>query len=175
MKTNVALIGFMAAGKTAVAGVLAKKLGKQFVELDALIEHRAGKSIADIFEQDGEIAFRELEIALTKEVSAKKNQVIACGGGLVLNKINIDRLKEQAVMVYLEASPEVILKRASSDNTVRPLLKGDRKAQTIGELVRFRQPYYERAADITIDTSEMDVNTIAQKIIRLLQKDEGFY
>ncbi len=175
MKTNVALIGFMAAGKTAVARVLAKKLGKQFVELDALIEHRAGKSIAEIFEQDGEIAFRELEIELTKEVSAKKNQVIACGGGLVLNKINIDRLKEQAVMVYLEASPEVILKRTSSDNTVRPLLKGDRKAQTIRELVRFRQPYYERAADITIDTSEMDINTIAQKIIRLLQKDESLY
>ncbi len=175
MKTNVALIGFMATGKTAVAGVLAKKLGKQFVELDALIEHRGGKSIAEIFEQDGEIAFRELEIELTKEVSAKKNQVIACGGGLVLNKINIDRLKEQAVMVYLEASPEVILKRASSDNTVRPLLKGDRKAQTIRELVRFRQPYYERAADITIDTSEMDINTIAQKIIRLLQKDESLY
>lgn len=175
MKTNVALIGFMAAGKTAVARVLAKKLGKQFVELDALIEHRAGKSIAEIFEQDGEIAFRELEIELTKEVSAKKNQVIACGGGLVLNKINIDRLKEQAVMVYLEASPEVILKRASSDNTVRPLLKGDSKAQTIRELVRFRQPYYERAADITIDTSETDINTIAQKIIRLLKKNEGFY
>ena len=90
MKTNIALVGFMGVGKTAVGEALAKKLDRKFVELDLLIEQRAGKPIPEIFQQDGEVAFRELEIEVTKEVSRDKNLVIACGGGLVLNKINID-------------------------------------------------------------------------------------
>jgi len=89
METNIALIGFMGTGKTAVGQLLAKKLGSRFFELDLLIEQKAGKSIPDIFQQDGETAFRELEIEVTKEISKDKNLVIACGGGIVLNKINI--------------------------------------------------------------------------------------
>ena len=81
MKTSIALIGFMGVGKTAVGKALAGKLNKRFVELDALIEQKAGKSIPEIFQQDGEIAFRELEIEVTKEVSEDKSLVIACGGG----------------------------------------------------------------------------------------------
>ena len=69
MKTNIAIIGFMGTGKTVVAKVLAKKLNKEFVELDALIEQKAGRSIPEIFRQDGEVAFRELEIVVAKEVS----------------------------------------------------------------------------------------------------------
>lgn len=164
MKTNVALIGFMATGKTAVGRVLAKKLGKKFIELDTLIEQRAGKPISQIFKEDGETAFRELEIELAGEIARNKNQVIACGGGIVLNKINIDRLREEAVMVYLTAPVEVILKRTLGDDTVRPLLKVDNKEEAIRKLLRYRQPYYERAADITIDTSTLDVNAIAQRI-----------
>ncbi|GAH64058.1 unnamed protein product, partial [marine sediment metagenome] len=76
MKTNVALIGFMGVGKTAVGQALAEKLNKEFVELDSLIEHKAGKSIPEIFQQDGEIAFRELEIEVTKEVAKGKNLII---------------------------------------------------------------------------------------------------
>ncbi len=80
MKTNIALIGFMGTGKTAAGKVLAKKLSKKFVETDALIEQASGKSIPEIFQQDGEVAFRELEIGVIKEVAQKKNQVITCGG-----------------------------------------------------------------------------------------------
>ena len=175
MKTSVALIGFMAAGKTAVGKLLAQRLGKQFIELDALIEQKAEKSIAEIFERDGELAFRELEIEVTKEVSGNKNQVIACGGGVVLNRINIDRLKKEAVIVYLTASPDVILKRASSDSTVRPLLKGDNKAQAIRELLRFRRPFYDRAADIKIDTTGFDIQAIVEQIIAKLKQYENFH
>jgi len=111
MKSSIALIGFMGVGKTAVGKVLAKRLNKEFVELDYLIEQKAGKPISEIFEQDGEVAFRELEIKVTKEVAKNKNQIIACGVGIVLNKINIDRLKRDSIIVYLTASPRVILKR----------------------------------------------------------------
>ncbi len=174
MKTNIALIGFMGAGKTAVAKILAEKLGKELVELDSLIEFKAGKSIPHIFRQHGEIAFRELEIEITREVAAGNNQVIACGGGIVLNKINIDRLKEGAVVVYLTASPEVIQQRVDADDTTRPLLaKGD-KALTIREMLEFRQPFYERAADIKINTSALDIATTAETIIARLKEYEGF-
>jgi shikimate kinase len=173
MKTNVALIGFMGAGKTAVGQMLAEKLDKKLIELDSLIELKAGKSIAQIFQEDGEIAFRQLEIEVAKEVAAGKNQVIACGGGIVLNKINIDRLKEEGIIVYLTASPERILQRVSSDNSVRPLLKKGNKALTIRELLEFRQPFYERAADIKIDTSKLDIEDTAELIIARLKEYEG--
>jgi len=174
MKTNVALIGFMGVGKTAVGQALAEKLNKEFVELDSLIEHKAGKSIPDIFQQDGEIAFRELEIEVTKEVAKGKNLIIACGGGVVLNKINIDRLRNESRIVYLTASPGIILKRILNDGEERPLLKTPDKAREIQELLKFRKPFYERAADIKINTSKLDTDSVAEQIISKLKEDESF-
>ena len=174
MKTNIALIGFMGVGKTAAGKVLAQKLNKKFVEMDALIEQKAEKSIPEIFQQDGETAFRELEIEVTKEVSQGKNRVIACGGGVVLNKINIDRLKKEAVIIYLTASPEVIMRRISTVEGERPLLNTSDKALTIQELLAFREPFYERAADIKIDTTELDISAVVDQIIIKAKGNEGF-
>ena len=174
MNTTVALIGFMGSGKTAVGEALAKKLDRKFVELDLLIKQKAGKSIPEIFEQDGEVAFRELEIEVTKQIAREKYLVIACGGGVVLNKINIDRLREGARIVYLTASPGVILKRVSTEEGQRPLLAVDNPALTIRDLLRFRKPFYERAADITIDTSKLDINAVVKQIINKLKDDESF-
>ena len=174
MKTNIALIGFMGSGKTAVGQLLAKKLDRKFIELDLLIEQKAGKSIPEIFQQDGEIAFRELEIEVAKEVSKEQYSVIACGGGVVLNKINIDRLKKSSKIVYLTASPRVILKRVSSEEGQRPLLEVDNPTLTIRELLGFRKPFYERAADIIINTSKLDINSVAEQIISKLKDDESF-
>ncbi|MFC2006877.1 shikimate kinase [Chloroflexota bacterium] len=174
MKTNIALIGFMGTGKTAVGQVLAKQLGRDFIELDLSVEQKAGKSIPEIFQQDGEIAFRELEIEVTKEITGRKRSVFACGGGIVLNKINVDRLRESSVMVYLTASPEVILKRVSKEEGQRPLLSASDKAAKIEELLRFRQPFYKRAADIKLDTSKLDINSVAEQIIKKMKQDESF-
>ena len=171
MKSSIALIGFMGTGKTAAGKALAERLGKEFIELDALIELKAGKTIPEIFQQDGEIAFRGLEIGVTKEVSQRKNAVIACGGGVVLNKINIDRLKEECLIVYLTASPRVILKRTSGDEN-RPLLKTTERALRIRELLKFRKPFYERAADITINTSKLDITSVVEQIINKLKEGE---
>ncbi len=175
MKTSIALIGFMGAGKTVVAKVLAEKLGKKLSEPDRLIEQKAGKPISRILDEDGEVAFRELEIEVVKEIARGKNQVIACGGGVVLNKINIDRLREEAVVVYLEASLEVILERVAADGGVRPLLAKSKKALAVRELLKFRQPFYERAADIVVDTSELGVEAVAGEIISRLNEYEGFH
>ena len=168
MKTNIALIGYMGTGKTAVGQLLAQKLDREFFELDSLIEQKAGKSIPDIFQQDGEIAFRELEIEATRKITGEKHLVIACGGGIVLNKINIDRLRDGSKIVYLTASPRTILKRVSSEQGQRPLLEVDNPTQTISELLKFRKPFYERAADITINTSRLDIESVAEQIVNKL-------
>lgn len=192
MKTNVVVIGFMGVGKTAVGKVLAKRLGKKFVELDSVIERKAGKSIPEIFQQDGEVTFRELEIEVTKRLvlSGAKDLVIACGGGIVLNKINIDRLKNEAIIVYLTASPRVLLRRISGSGEGRPLLNRSNRGgdeprhydldarsplnRSIQELLRFRKPFYDRAADIKISTSKLDINSVAEQIIVELKENESF-
>ena len=173
MKTSIALIGFMGTGKTVVGRALAERLGKEFVELDALIARQAGKTIPEIFRQDGEVAFRELEIEAAREIAGKKNVVIAGGGGIVLNKINIDRMRRECLMVYLTASPEVILKRTSTGRNERPLLKMADRDATVRELLEFRQPFYERAADITIETSKLDVGSVVKQIIERVKEAEG--
>jgi len=174
MKTNIALIGFMGSGKTAVGQVLAKKLGWQLIEIDSIIERKTGKSIADIFQYDGEIYFRELEIEAIKNISTGSRQVIGCGGGLVLNTINIDRLRKTSIIINLFASPEIILKRTARNHGSRPLLNVDQPAERIRELLKFRKPFYASAADITINTSKMKIDTVANTIINRLKNYEGF-
>ena len=174
MKTNIALIGFMGTGKTVVGRLLAKKLDKQFIELDELIARKAGQPIPEIFRREGETGFRELEIETTREVAGRKNTVIACGGGIVLNKINIDRLREECVIVCLTASPEVILKRTSGDKDSRPLLAVDDRSRQIKELLQYRKPYYERAADIIVNTSRLKTEAVVERIIEKLRKHEGY-
>ncbi len=174
MKTNIALIGFMGTGKTAVGRLLAEKLDRKFFELDWIIEEQAGKTIPEIFKDNGEIVFREYEIAAAKSVSGESRCVIACGGGVVLNKINIDRLEVNGVIVYLTASPAAIVKRTSKEKGARPLLAVENPARTIGELMNYRKPLYDRAADITINTTSQNIEGVAGEIIRKLKEDESF-
>ena len=114
-----------------------------------------------------------IDIRLSRLFNGKKNLVIACGGGIVLNKINIDRLKEEAVMVYLTASPTVILKRTMGQG--RPLLNVNDRATVIRKLLKFREPFYERAADTTIDTSKLDIDAVAEQVIARLKADESHH
>ena len=164
----------MGTGKSAVGRAVAKKLRRKFIELDELIEKKAGKSIPEIFQHDGEIAFRELEIQAIKDIASEKHTVIACGGGVVLNRINIDRLREGAVIVYLTAAPGAILKRTSRDRNVRPLLNVADPVLRVKELLKFRRPYYESAADTKINTSRLDIDAVAGQIIDRLKEDESF-
>ena len=171
MKTNIALIGFMGTGKSTIGKLLAKKLDKTFIEIDQLIEDQAGKPIFKIFEKNGESGFRKLEVEATKKVANKNNVVISCGGGIVLNKINIDRLKKNAIIILLTASPQTILKRTSTDSK-RPLLNTlDRKKQIIN-LLNIRDPLYKSAADFTIDTTTLSVDEVVNDIIQSFLKEK---
>jgi shikimate kinase len=174
MKNNVALIGFMGVGKSAVGKVLAERLEKTLIEVDFLIVRKAGKSIPQIFREDGEIAFRELEIEVIKDIAKGVNQVIACGGGVVLNKINIDRLKQNSVIVWLTASPEVIAERIAYDREGRPLLQGKNTLSHIRSLLNFRKPYYKRSADFEVDTSNLEIDSIIKQIVDKLKENADF-
>jgi shikimate kinase len=174
MKTNVALIGFMGVGKSAVGKILADDLKKKFSETDFIIAQKAGKTIPQIFREDGEIAFREKEIEVVKEIAGGNNQVIACGGGVVLNKINIDRLRQTGVTVWLTASPAIILGRIVSDGEARPLIPAKVTLADIRALMTFRKPYYQRASDIEVDTSTPDIEAIVRQIIDKLCKNADF-
>jgi shikimate kinase len=173
-KTSVALIGFMGAGKSSIGRALAKKLGKPFVDVDKCIEKKAGKSIAHIFADSGEPAFRELERVITAEVARQAGQVIACGGGVVLNRSNTEALKKNAVLIYLKASEEAIRKRVSPARGKRPLLANGASTESIEILMSARRPLYERAADITLDTSKLGIEAAACEIIERLGEYEGF-
>ena len=174
MKSNIALIGFMGTGKTAVGQVLAKRLNRPLVEVDSVIKKMAGKTIPQIFNNDGEIVFRELEIEAIKKAAALEKQVIVCGGGAVLNTINIDRLRAKGVVINLTASLEIILKRLAQDGDNRPLININWPPERIKELMKFRKPFYDRAADIAINTSKLSIEAAADKIINRLKKYEGF-
>ncbi len=169
MKTSIALIGFMGTGKTTVGQSLARRLGKDFIETDALIEQQAGKSIAEVFKDKGETGFREIEIGVIKQIAERKNAVIACGGGVVLNRINVDRLRRECVVVLLTASPRAVVKRIPQDGNIRPLLQVA-DIESIKQLLAFRKPFYERAADITVNTSRLNIEGVVDQIVKQLNE-----
>ena len=110
---NIALLGFMGVGKTAVGKVLAKMTGMNYVDIDEIIVDRAGKTIPKIFEEEGELVFREIERAVTHEIAGLDGQIIACGGGTVLDDENLASLRRASKMVLLNAEPETILERVT--------------------------------------------------------------
>jgi shikimate kinase len=170
MKNNIALIGFMCAGKSSVGRALARRLRLHFVETDSLIEEKAGKSIATIFRTDGEAAFRRIESEVLAEADQMERTVISCGGGVVLNPANVENLRANAVTIFLLAGPDIILQRFKGSSEIRPLLNTADPALTITDLLKARQPLYEQAADIIIDTSGMSIDAIIMDIMTELDK-----
>ena len=163
-RSNVALIGFMGAGKSTVGRELALRLEKKFVETDTAVERRAGMSVADVFERLGEEHFRELEAAVVREVALFEDSVIACGGGVVLREDNVAALRATSVLVYLDVSPESVLLRVGPRSTVRPLLSGPDREQRVAELMARRRAVYAAAADITVATDGLLVEQVVQAV-----------
>ena len=173
MKSNIALIGFMGAGKSAVGRALAAAAGMDFVDLDSRIQQKAGRSISQIFSYDGEAAFRRIESQAVSEANGSENTVIACGGGVVLDQSNIEALKRNATIVYLQAEPSVLLRRVLNSPERRPLLQVVDPASAMGGLLKRRLPLYEAAADLTIDTSALDIESVVKKIITELKTNDS--
>lgn len=163
-RTNVALVGFMGAGKSTVGRELAERLGKTFVETDALVERRAGMSVSDVFARFGEEHFRDLEAAVVQEAAQVRDCVIACGGGVVLREENVAALRASSVLVYLEVSPRSVMLRIGPQSTVRPLLSGPDREQRVAELMEQRRAVYAAAADITVATDGLVIEQVVCRV-----------
>jgi shikimate kinase len=153
----------MGTGKSAVGRLVAEQLYFAFLDTDELIESGTGKSIADIFAQQGEAAFRHLESRTVAELAAKSQTVIATGGGLPVNPANLASLKTHALVVCLWASPETIFERVRNQ-THRPLLKAADPMAKIRALLAEREPFY-RQADVLVNTELRSVREVAQQVL----------
>jgi len=173
-KTNICLVGFMGTGKSSAGKLVAQQLGKQYIETDAIIEEKAGKSIPEIFSEDGELHFRELEIETIREAASNVDTVFSLGGGAVLNQINIMYMRQSSVIISLTARPEVIFQRISKDGKEkRPLLAKADPMQEIEKLLATRAPFYAAATDLIIETSDNEIDAIVAQIINLYDEYKG--
>lgn len=168
---NIVLMGFMGTGKTSVGKRLASALGMEFVDMDHVIEARAGKPISRIFAEDGEPRFRQMERELTVELSARSGLVIGCGGGVVLNPDNVRDYQRTGLLVCLTASPETIFQRTARAHH-RPLLEEKDRFQRIVELLAKRKALYE-AIPHRIDTEHLSPKDVADAIVQLYTGSAG--
>jgi shikimate kinase len=170
---NIVLIGYRCSGKTVVGKILASELGKAFLDTDALIEERSGRSIETMISTKGWDPFRETEKRLVEEVSRKNNLVIATGGGIVMEEENVKNLKQNGWVVWLKGKPEVLKERMAKEQgsgRVRPSLTGVDPLEEIREVLNAREPFYERAGDLVVDTSTLSIRDAADLIIENLPK-----
>lgn len=164
-KDNYVLIGFMGSGKTTFGKALAAHCGMDFLDTDEYIEQQAGKTIAQIFAEDGEDAFRQIETdTLIQLRDSLHNTVVATGGGMPLRKENARLLKEIGTVNYLTATSKEIYDRVK-DDTKRPLLQTDNPYEKICNMMKERKPKYEAACDKVIDTNSNDIDEIIRAIV----------
>lgn len=168
---NVFLVGMMGAGKTTVGKVLARRLGREFVDCDREILERTGVPIATIFEIEGEAGFRRRESAVLAELARRPGVVVATGGGAVISEENRRVMRESGTVVYLHASLDHLYERTRRDS-VRPLLaKGDRRA-TLAELLSTRDPLYREAAHIVVESGSPSAGSLAGRIAQAIEARE---
>ena len=169
---NIVLIGMRGCGKTTVGRLLAEQIGKQFVEMDKLIEQRAGLSIPEIVDRYGWEIFRDLEEEITRDVAILDNIVNATGGGVVTKRQNIRELKKKGKLVWLKASTDTLLGRIFDDQA-RPSLTGKPQREDMEAVFVERRPTYERVADIIIDTENKTPEEVVEEIIKLNKEQES--
>src|SRR3990172_11672421 len=174
-KNLIYLAGFMGSGKSTIGPILANTLGYDFLDIDGVIEGKTSKRIADIFTESGEQAFRVIERNTLKEVSILHRCVVSLGGGTIANDENFRLIRESGVIIYLQLSPEEILKRVHF-KTDRPMLKDgqggklekEEMRERIQDLLQRREEFY-RQADILVKTDQVKVGTTVDEIVHKLR------
>lgn len=169
---NIFLVGLMGAGKTSVGRLLAKRLGKQFVDSDHEIEARTGVRIPVIFEIEGEAGFRQRESATLQELTAGHDLVLATGGGAVLDPRNREVLKSRGTVVYLRASVDELWNRTKHDRN-RPLLQTPDPRGRLTELMAQRDPLYVEVAHVIVDTGTQSLRTLVSRLEGMLARRQA--
>jgi shikimate kinase len=166
------LVGLRGTGKTTVARLLAERLGWQWADADTVLESRHGRSIRQIFAEEGETGFRDKEAALLEELCDRQRHVLATGGGVVLRPENCRRLRAAGLVIWLTADPATLWDRLQHDETTaerRPDLTVGGLAE-IEEMLRLRRPLYEAVADLTVDTAGRSPAQVVEAILKLIPK-----
>jgi shikimate kinase/3-dehydroquinate synthase len=172
---NIFFTGFMASGKSRIGSLTAASLGWKFFDLDKVIEEKTGKPVPQIFAEDGEAAFRRMEVDALRELAGQGPMVASLGGGTLLNAEAIEIIRASGVLVGLYASPEVILERVNRKKDSRPLLAGlddEAKMAKIKEMLAARKPLYA-LADFQFESDEkIPHHVLTRRIIHRLQVEE---
>jgi shikimate kinase len=166
-RDNIILVGFMGAGKSVCGRMLARRLGRCFIETDDMIVASEGRSIPEIFREAGEPRFRQLEADTLESLKLKSGEVIATGGGLPCREGRMERLRELGTVVWLDGDVRELHERASRIGN-RPMLDGRSMAE-VEDLYRARQPYYRRA-HITVDTTGIGADQVVARILSALRE-----
>jgi shikimate kinase len=167
---HILLVGFMGAGKSTVGRLLARRLGRCFVETDDMIVAREGRSIPDIFREAGEARFRELEAEVLESLGLKRNDVVATGGGLPCRNGRMERLRALGTVVWLKGDFGEMCERARGAGR-RPMLDARSPAE-VEALYREREPYY-RGAHLEIDTRGLGVDQVVGRVLQALRQPHG--
>jgi shikimate kinase len=160
---KVFLIGFMGSGKTHWGKIWAQKDGLDFYDLDEMIENKEGRSIASIFENEGEGYFRKIETEVLHSFSDKDNCIISCGGGTACCNGNMDWMNEHGTTVYLAASPSYILSRVKEEKDKRPLINKLNEAELlffIEQKLKEREPFYKQAK-VVLPVADINENNLS--------------
>jgi shikimate kinase len=173
MKGPIFLVGFMGSGKSTVGSALAKKMNLPFIDSDEAIETLSHKSIAELFEAEGEAGFRQIESNWIKE-NGHRLAVIALGGGAYCSEINQSHIQKNGKSIYLSLPPAVLVERLLKDNTNRPLIESEKSDaeqlyQYIRKLLRQREEHYLKADHVL--NGDCPVEKLVEKMIRLLESE----
>lgn len=164
----ISLIGYRATGKTTVGQQLAARLGWDFVDIDREIEQTAGKSIAAIFAEDGELRFRELEREELSRQLSRNSVVVSPGGGAILDEQSRERLRQAGPVIWLQAQVETIVRRLQQDATTtssRPSLTGQGIVEEVASVLSQRSPLYTETASLMVDTEDRSITAIVDEIV----------
>lgn len=161
---NIVLIGFMGSGKSTVGKKLANAFSYEFMDTDSLIEEAYGKSISQMFEEEGEAFFRNAETELLKRLQKEADgAVIATGGGMPMREENVASMQKIGTVVFLDTKLETILERLQND-TGRPLADGEDREKRLRPLFAQRYPVYKNAADLCVNTEGKSFYAIIEEI-----------
>ena len=161
---NLVLVGFMGSGKSSVGRLAAKALGFQFTDTDQIVIDRAGRQISDIFETEGEAAFRGLETEAIESLVHTERHVVSTGGGAVLSEHNRLLLRALGFVVCLTASEDILFERVAR-NSKRPLLQTENPRATLSRLIQDRSALYQAAAHHTLDTTHLHQTAAVEALV----------
>ena len=168
---SIALVGYRATGKSSVGRRVAERLGWRFFDADKELERRAGYSVARIFAERGEPAFRDLETQTLSELPIGPRLVLATGGGVVLREANRRHLRHFGLVVWLRAADQTLVERLSRSPGGRPALTPAGLLAEVAPMLAVRNPLYEAVADVVIDTADQHSDEIADKIVGAWNSD----